>query len=99
MISLVQVPRYIALLKHYSSKPTLTKWLKNDGEPVEEGQPLLVVETSKTSLEIEAIVSGLLFIMKKAGDKVLVGDTLGIIAKSRAELKEFKTQLQNYQIH
>ena len=99
MITLVQVPHYVALLKHYGSKPTITKWLKNDGESVEEGQPLLVVETSKTALEIVAMASGSLFIMKKVGDKVFIGDTLGIIAKSRAELKEFKAQLQNYPIH
>ncbi len=58
MVTLVNVPRYIALLKNYGSKPTLTKWLKNDGEVVEQGQPLVVVETTKTSLEIEAPASG-----------------------------------------
>ena len=46
MVTLVNVPRYVALMKNYSSKPMLTKWLGKDGEPVEEGQPLVVVETT-----------------------------------------------------
>jgi hypothetical protein len=37
MVTLVNIPRYIALLKNYSSKPVLTKWLKSDGDYVEEG--------------------------------------------------------------
>ena len=53
MVTLVNVPRYIALLKNYGSKPTLTKWLINEGDLVEEGQPLVVVETTKTSLDIQ----------------------------------------------
>jgi pyruvate/2-oxoglutarate dehydrogenase complex dihydrolipoamide acyltransferase (E2) component len=97
MVTLVQVPRYIALLKNYGSKPTLTQWLKNDGDPVEEGQPLVVIETSKTALEIEAMASGQIFTMRKAGEKVKIGDTLGIIAKSKAELKEFTSLFLNYQ--
>lgn len=98
MVTLVQVPRYIALLKKYGSKPTLTKWHYNDGEVVEEGRPLVVVETTKTSLEIETAASGILFILRKVGEKVKIGDTLGIIAESQAEVEDFKNRLQNYQI-
>lgn len=96
MVTLVNVPRYIALMKNYSSKPMLTKWLGTDGEPVEEGQPLVVVETTKASLEIEAMASGILFILRKVGDRVNIGDTLGMIAKNRAEMEAFKTLLAAY---
>lgn len=98
MVTLVQVPRYIALLKNYGSKPTLTKWLKNDGDPVDEGHPLVVVETSKASLEIAATASGMIFIMRKIQEKVSIGDILGIIADSQAEIDDLKAQLLNYQM-
>lgn len=96
MVTLINVPRYIALMKNYSSKPMLTKWLGTDGEPVEEGQPLAVVETTKASLEIEAAASGILFTLRSIGDRVNIGDTLGMIAKSRAEMEAFRALLAAY---
>jgi 2-oxoglutarate dehydrogenase E2 component (dihydrolipoamide succinyltransferase) len=99
MVTLVNVPRYIALLKNYGSKPTLTKWLKGEGECVEEGQPLVVVETTKTALEIDATASGIIFYLRQVGDRVKIGDTLGIIANSKVEIAEFKTLLMNYQLN
>lgn len=96
MITLVQVPRYIALMKNYGSKPTVTKWLFDEGEPVEEGRPLAVVETSKASLEIVAVATGTIFILRQVGDKVRIGDILGLIADGPAEIDAFKTQLLNH---
>ncbi len=96
MVTLVNVPRYIALLKNYSSKPVLTHWLKKDGELVEEGQVLAVVETTKASLEIEAMVPGTLFTLRNVGDTVKIGDTLGVIANSKEEIEALKTQLMSY---
>lgn len=96
MVTLVNVPRYIALMKNYSSKPMLTKWIGKDGEQVEEGQPLVVVETTKASLEIEAMASGILFILRNVGDTVSIGDTLGIIANNKGEIEAFNMRLINY---
>lgn len=87
MVTLVNVPRYVALLKNYSSKPVLTHWLGKDGEPVEEGQAIVVVETNKASLEIEAMVSGFLFTLRRVGETVKIGDTLGMIADSKEEIE------------
>lgn len=96
MVTLVNLPRYIALLKNYSSKPTLTQWLKKDGEQVEEGESIATVETTKASLEIQAMVSGVLFTLRKVGETVKIGDTLGIIANSRHEIETLETQLVSY---
>ena len=97
MVTLVNVPRYIALLKNYGSRPVLTKWLKQDGDGVEEGQPLVVVETTKTSLEIDAPATGTIFYLRQVGDKVNIGDTLGILANSKTEIAQFQTLLMQYQ--
>ena len=99
MVTLVQVPRYIALLKNYSSKPVLTQWLISNGEPVQEGQTLVVVETTKASLEIQALASGLLFIMRKTGDQVKIGDTLAMIANNPVEVQEFVDQMKRVQMN
>ena len=96
MVTLVNVPRYVALPKNYSSKPVLTNWMGKDGEPVEEGQMLAVVETTKASLEIEAMASGTLFIFRKVGEKVKIGDTLGVIANNKDEINGLKAQLMGY---
>jgi 2-oxoglutarate dehydrogenase E2 component (dihydrolipoamide succinyltransferase) len=96
MVTLVNVPRYIALMKNYGSPPMLTKWMGKDGEAVEDGQPLVVVETSKATLEIEAAASGILFILRNVGDTVKIGDTLGMIANSKGEVEAFNIQLMNY---
>jgi pyruvate/2-oxoglutarate dehydrogenase complex dihydrolipoamide acyltransferase (E2) component len=96
MVTLVNLPRYIVLLKNYSSKPMLTHWLKKDGEPVEEGEAIFVVETNKACLEIQAMVSGVLFTLRKVGETLKIGDTLGIIANSRDEIETLETQLVNY---
>jgi pyruvate/2-oxoglutarate dehydrogenase complex dihydrolipoamide acyltransferase (E2) component len=96
MVTLVNVPRYIALMKNYGSPPLLTKWMGKDGAAVEEGQPLVVVETSKATLEIEAYASGILFIFRNVGDTVKIGDTLGMIANSKDEVESFHMRLMNY---
>lgn len=96
MVTLVNVPRYVALLKNYSSKPMLTKWIGKNGEQVEEGQPIVVIETSKAILEIEAIASGILFILREVGERVSIGDTLGMLANSEAEMEAFRTLVRAY---
>lgn len=96
MVTLINLPRYIALLKNYSSKPMLTKWLKKEGEPVEEGEGIVVVETNKATLEVPANASGVLFTLRQVGEKVKIGDTLGVIAESKEEIEAFSTQLVNY---
>ena len=38
----------------------VVRWLKQDGEPVTKGEPLLEVETDKVTVEIEAPADGTL---------------------------------------
>lgn len=94
MAIMIQVPPFLALTKNYSSKPMVTKWLKREGDAVKEGQTLVVIETTKASLEVEAPASGLVFRIRKIGDRVKIGDPVGIIAASKEEMEEFKQQQQ-----
>jgi len=42
------------------SEGTITKWLKQEGEPVEKGEPLYELDTEKVTQEVEAEASGVL---------------------------------------
>jgi pyruvate dehydrogenase E2 component (dihydrolipoamide acetyltransferase) len=54
------------------TEATLVEWLKADGDPVEKGEPLFLLESEKSTLEIEAPVSGTLRILVPAGETVAV---------------------------
>jgi hypothetical protein len=85
MATLIIVPRYIALLKNYSSKPRLTNWLKGHGQFVEAREPLVVIETTKASIEIESPATGLVLVQREVRERVNIGDTLGVIASDQDE--------------
>lgn len=54
-------------------------WLRKDGEFVKAGEPVLVVETDKVAVEVEAPVDGTLAILVPEGTRVAVGEPLGRI--------------------
>ena len=59
---------------------TLLKWLKAEGESVSKGEPLMEIETDKSTVEIEAAASGVLArVGAQAGDEVPVGQTIALI--------------------
>ena len=59
---------------------TVVSWLKQEGDTVSEGDPLLEVETDKANVEITASVSGtLLKIVAPEGTIVEVGELLALI--------------------
>jgi pyruvate dehydrogenase E2 component (dihydrolipoamide acetyltransferase) len=63
-----------------SDELRLLNWLKPEGAAVKEGEPLLVIETDKATLEVEASASGtLLRALVSAGETVDAGTLLGWI--------------------
>lgn len=62
----------------------LTEWLKGLGETVEAEEPVLVLTTTKASIELEAPAAGTLTeILVQEGDLVSVGTLLGIISLAK----------------
>lgn len=58
----------------------LVAWLKNAGDTVRRGEPLMEVETDKTTVEVEAAGDGILAkIMANAGDEVPVGQVIALL--------------------
>ncbi len=62
---------------------TIATWLKHEGDPINQGDALVELETDKVNVEVNAEQGGVLQqILKKEGDTVAVGDVLGIIGES-----------------
>jgi pyruvate dehydrogenase E2 component (dihydrolipoamide acetyltransferase) len=58
----------------------VTRWLKQPGDPVREGEPLLEIETEKSQCEIEAPATGRLTEVRAGIDEeIAVGEVLGLI--------------------
>ncbi len=59
---------------------TIADWLKQEGDRVELGEAVVVLETDKVDLDVGAVASGVLTkIMHPQGDDVQIGDVLGLI--------------------
>ena len=58
----------------------ITEWLKGAGETVDAGEPILVLSTTKMSMDIEAPAAGVLSeILVEEGDLAEVGAVLAVI--------------------
>jgi 2-oxoglutarate dehydrogenase E2 component (dihydrolipoamide succinyltransferase) len=58
----------------------VAKWLKNEGDAVANGEPLVELETEKIDLEVSADREGVLATIKhKEGDDVRVGEVLAVL--------------------
>lgn len=68
---------------------TLLKWLKSEGDSVEEGEPIAEIETDKVTLELEAEDSGTLAQLRAGeGDSIPVGGAIAFIAGEGEEVPE-----------
>jgi pyruvate dehydrogenase E2 component (dihydrolipoamide acetyltransferase) len=60
---------------------TIVKWLKNEGESVEKGEPLYELDTDKVTQEVEADASGVLLKIAVEEGEVEVGKTIAVIGE------------------
>jgi pyruvate dehydrogenase E2 component (dihydrolipoamide acetyltransferase) len=61
---------------------TILQWVKAEGDKVEKGQPVVVIQTDKVEYEVEAPVAGtLLKIAAKEGTELPVGSLMGVIGQ------------------
>lgn len=63
------------------TEATIIKWLKNVGDKVEAGEPIVEIETAKSTVEVDSPASGTLTEIKvQTDDEVEVGAEIAIIA-------------------
>ena len=64
----------------------VVEWSAKEGELIEKGSVVLVVETEKIRHDIEAETSGLLHILVQEGTESPIGSVAGLIAETKEEL-------------
>lgn len=68
---------------------TILRWLKQEGDRVERGEPIAEIETDKVNLEIESFASGVILkLVAKEGETVPVGQPIAIIGEPGEKLDE-----------
>lgn len=59
---------------------TIVEWMVEDGGTAKEGQPLFVIESEKSTTEVEAPASGTLKILQPLDTALPVGTVIGEIS-------------------
>jgi pyruvate dehydrogenase E2 component (dihydrolipoyllysine-residue acetyltransferase) len=65
---------------------TVVRWLKQEGESVEKGEPLYELDTEKVTQEVEAEASGVLLKIEVQEGEVPVGQTIAVIGAEGEEV-------------
>ena len=77
---------------------TIVKWLKQEGEAVAMGEPLLEIHTDKVNMEVEASTDGILLkILGQEGDVFPVTHTIGYIGQLGDRIED-NMEVQNQTI-
>lgn len=66
-------------LELYMTEGTIVEWLKQNGDSVIEKEPIVVIETMKAAVEVEAPASGTIYQNQLLGSTVPVGETIATI--------------------
>jgi pimeloyl-ACP methyl ester carboxylesterase len=67
----------------------VVEWLRQPGEPVQQGEPIVQIESEKATNEVEAPASGIMrWIEIKEGDSASVGAPLAVIAAPNEDLSD-----------
>ena len=70
----------IPLFRRDRPECRIVEWLRTEGMKVKQGDPLLIIEADKATIELEAEVSGILSqIFYSAGEWIEAPATVGII--------------------
>jgi pyruvate dehydrogenase E2 component (dihydrolipoamide acetyltransferase) len=67
---------------------TVVRWLKQEGEQVEKGEPLYELDTEKVTQEVEADASGVLLKIAVQEGEVPVGQTIAVIGEEGEAVPE-----------
>jgi pyruvate dehydrogenase E2 component (dihydrolipoamide acetyltransferase) len=78
---------FMPALSSTMTEGKIVEWLKKPGERVERGESVLVVESDKADMDVEAFQEGYLAaVLMEAGSTAPVGETIGLIVESEAEI-------------
>ena len=82
---------FMPALSSTMTEGKIVEWLKKPGERVERGESVLVVESDKADMDVEAFQEGFLAaVLMEAGGTAPVGETIGLIVETEAEIAAAK---------
>jgi pyruvate dehydrogenase E2 component (dihydrolipoamide acetyltransferase) len=80
---------FMPALSSTMTEGKIVEWLKKPGDKVERGESVLVVESDKADMDVESFNEGYLAaVLMPAGGTAPVGETIGLIVESEAEIAE-----------
>ena len=71
---------------------TVVRWLKQEGDRVEKGEPLYELDTEKVTQEVEADASGVLLKISVQEGEVPVGQTIAVIGEEGEDVPEAEAE-------
>ena len=80
---------FMPALSSTMTEGKIVEWLKKPGDKVERGESVLVVESDKADMDVESFNEGFLAaVLMPAGGTAPVGETIGLIVATEAEIAE-----------
>ncbi len=84
---------FMPALSSTMTEGKIVSWQKAPGDQVEKGETVLIVESDKADMDVEAFYSGYLAtILVPEGELAPVGNTIALIAETEAEIEQAKQQ-------
>ncbi len=84
---------FMPALSSTMTEGKIVEWLKQPGDRVNRGESVLVVESDKADMDVEAFQEGFLAaVLVQAGGTAPVGETIGLIVESEAEIGAAQAQ-------
>ncbi|MEE2695692.1 MAG: biotin/lipoyl-containing protein, partial [Cyanobacteriota bacterium] len=78
---------FMPALSSTMTEGKIVEWLKQPGDKVGRGESVLVVESDKADMDVESFQDGYLAaVLMPAGSTAPVGETIGLIVESEAEI-------------
>ena len=80
---------FMPALSSTMTEGKIVEWLKQPGDKVGRGESVLVVESDKADMDVESFQDGYLAaVLMPAGSTAPVGETIGLIVETEAEIAE-----------
>jgi pyruvate dehydrogenase E2 component (dihydrolipoamide acetyltransferase) len=84
---------FMPALSSTMTEGKIVEWLKQPGDKVGRGESVLVVESDKADMDVESFQDGFLAaVLMPAGSTAPVGETIGLIVETEAEIAEAKAK-------
>ena len=82
---------FMPALSSTMTEGKIVSWAKSEGDKVEKGETVVVVESDKADMDVESFYEGYLaIIMTEAGEMANVNDAIALLAETQEEIEEAK---------